>query len=307
MRGTIRHRGRYIQPRALLVTGVFLAAIVLCGHLAAALEVPSLKARVNDYANLLTPATVNHLEQALLDFERSQSTQIVVLTVPSLQGAALENFSMQVAEAWKIGQKGFDNGTILLIAKNERKIRIEVGYGLEGRLTDMLAGRIIRNTIVPAFKAGSFDKGVVNGVAAMMAVVKGEYQAQPVKEQPRGGGFSANFIPMIVFIFLISQLGRVKRWLGVMAGGILLPIFGGMLLPLGLTTLLMLIPIGLIAGFVLSMIGSALGAAGAVHGRRRGGGFWIGGPGGGGFSSGGFGGFSGGGGGFGGGGASGGW
>jgi uncharacterized protein len=272
---------------------------------AAALDVPALKARVNDYAGLLTPATVNRLEQALLDFEQSQSTQIVVLTVKSLEGESLEDFSLQVAEAWKVGQKDLDNGAILLIAKNDRKIRIEVGYGLEGSLTDMLSGRIIRDEIVPAFKAGNFDQGIANGVAAMMSAVKGEYQAQPVKKQPRGSGSSSSFIPFIVFIFLITQLGRVRRGLGVLAGGLLLPIFGSMILPFGLVTLL-LIPLGLVVGFILSLLGSALGAAGVAGSRRRGGGFWMGGSGGG-FSSGGFGGFSGGGGGFGGGGASGGW
>ncbi len=307
MNGIILYNSRRVLLKTVLVTIIFLAVSILSGGSGAALEVPALKARVNDYANLLAPTTVSALEQALVDFERSQSTQIVVLTVASLQGESLEDFSMQVAEAWKVGQENLDNGAILLIAKNERKIRIEVGYGLEGSLTDMLSGQIIRNTIVPAFKAGNFDRGIANGVAAMMAAVKGEYKAQPVKRQPQGRGSSPSFIPLIVFIFLITQLGRVRRGLGVLAGGLLLPIFGSMILPFGLLTLLMLVPIGLVAGFVLSLVGSALGAAGAASGRGRRGGFWIGGPGGGGISSGGFGGFSGGGGGFGGGGASGGW
>ena len=288
---------------------IFLAGATVVlqgGSPAAALEIPALKTRVNDHAGLLSPATESHLEQALLDFEQSDSTQIVVLTVQSLEGESLEDFSMQVAEKWKVGQKDLDNGAILLIAKNDRKVRIEVGYGLEGSLTDMISGRIIRNVIVPAFRAGKFDQGVANGVAAMMAAVKGEYQAQPVKQQPRGRDSSVSFIPLIVFIFLITQLGRVRRAVGVLAGGLLLPIFGSMILPFGLLTLLLLIPLGLVAGFLLSLVGSAMGAANAASGRRRGGGFWIGGSGGG-FSSGGFGGFSGGGGGFGGGGASGGW
>ncbi|MCG6908604.1 MAG: TPM domain-containing protein [Deltaproteobacteria bacterium] len=296
---------RRVLLGTLLAAGMVLAVLFTRPYLAAAADVPALKARVNDYAHLLAPSTVSRLEQALMEFEKSQSTQIVVLTVNSLQGESLEGFSMQVAEAWKVGQKDLDNGAILLIAKKERKVRIEVGYGLEGRLTDMLSGRIIRDVIVPSFKAGNFDQGVANGVAAMMAAVKGEYQAQPQKRLPKGSGSSANFIPLIVFIFLIMQLGRVRRGLGVLAGGLLLPVFGSMILPFGLITLL-LVPAGLLAGFVLSLFGSAMGTAGAVGHRRRGGGFWLGGSGGG-FSSGGFGGFSGGGGGFGGGGASGGW
>jgi len=299
------HKFRLTWLNAFLGFVVLAAVFVLGSGLAAALDVPALKARVNDYAGLLTPSTAKQLEQALLAFEQSESTQIVVLTVNSLEGESLEDFSMQVAEAWKVGQKDLDNGALLLISKNDRKIRIEVGYGLEGSLTDMISGRIIRNVIVPAFRSGNFDQGVANGVAAMMAAVKGEFQAQPVKRQPRGRESSVSFIPLIVFIFLITQLGRVRRGLGVLAGGLLLPVFGSMILPFGLITLL-LIPLGLGAGFILSMLGSAMGAAGAAGGRGRGGGFFIGGSGGG-ISSGGFGGFSGGGGGFGGGGASGGW
>jgi len=299
------HKSRPALLNACLVFVAVAAVVVLGSGLAAALDVPALKARVNDYAGLLAPSTVSQLEQALLAFEQSESTQIVVLTVNSLQGESLEDFSMQVAEAWNVGQKGLDNGALLLISKNDRKIRIEVGYGLEGSLTDMISGRIIRNVIVPAFRSGDFDQGVANGVGAMMAAVKGEFQAQPVKRQPRGRESSVSFIPLIVFIFLITQLGRVRRGLGVLAGGLLLPVFGSMILPFGLITLL-LIPLGLVAGFLLSMLGAAMGAAGAAGGRGRGGGFFIGGSGGG-MSSGGFGGFSGGGGGFGGGGASGGW
>ena len=302
---TGRHR-YWLRPGGSILVWVVAALVLgLCNGWAAAASVPALQARVNDYANLLTPATVSSLEKALLEFEQSQSTQIVVLTVASLGGESLEGYALQVAEAWKVGQKDLDNGAILLIAKNERKVRIEVGYGLEGSLTDMISGRIIRNVIVPAFRAGNFDQGVANGVAAMMAAVKGEYQAQPAKGRSRGRESSVSFIPLIVFIFLITQLGRVRQGLGVAAGGLLLPIFGSMILPLGLVTLL-LIPLGLVAGLVLSKLGAAMGAAGAASGRGRGGGFWIGGSGGG-FSSGGFGGFSGGGGGFGGGGASGGW
>ena len=158
-----------------VILATILLFVVMGSGLSAALEVPALKARVNDYAGLLAPATKNQLEQALLEFEQSQSTQIVVLTVTSLEGESLEDYSMQVAEAWKVGQKDLDNGAILLISKNDRKIRIEVGYGLEGSLTDMLSGRIIREVIVPSFRAGKFDQGVASGVTAMMAAVKGEY------------------------------------------------------------------------------------------------------------------------------------
>jgi uncharacterized protein len=276
-----------------------------------ALEVPALKGRVNDYAAILSPATRSQLEQALAAFEAAESTQIVVLTIPSLQGESIETFSMQVAEQWRIGQKKLDNGAILLIAKNDRKVRIEVGYGLEGRLTDLVAGRIIRDTIVPYFKAGDFDQGVISGVQAMMAAVKGEFEASKPARQPRSTNppYSGLPITLLVFIFFISQLGRRRPMVGTVAGGILLPFLGAMFFSRAIW-LLALIPIGLFSGFLLSRLAGVFAASQTTSARRRHGGFWIG-PGGGfggfGGGGGGFGGFSGGGGGFGGGGASGGW
>ena len=137
---------------------ILLILLVVCLPLpVAALDVPALQGRVNDYAGMLAPATERHLDAALQDLERSDSTQIVVLTIASLEGDSLEDFSIRVAEQWRIGHKGLDNGAILLIAKADRKLRIEVGYGLEGRLTDLMAGRIIANVIVPYFKNGQID------------------------------------------------------------------------------------------------------------------------------------------------------
>lgn len=143
---------------------------------AGALDVPPLSGHVNDRAGLLRSDTVIKLEQYLSEFERSDSTQLVLLTIPSLEGESLEEYTLKVAESWGIGQKGKDNGALLLIARDERKIRIEVGYGLEGRLTDLLSGRIIANEISPRFKAGNFNDGVVAGMVAMVEAVRGEYQ-----------------------------------------------------------------------------------------------------------------------------------
>jgi uncharacterized protein len=177
-----------------------------------ALEVPPLKQRVNDTANMLSASTKQQLEEILGRLEQTDSTQIVLLTIPSLGGEVLEEFSIKVAEQWKIGQEGLDNGAILLIAKTDRKIRIEVGYGLEGSLTDLMAGRIIRNVIVPKFKAGNFDQGVIDGVQAMIGVVRGEYQV-PEKIPSASGskvkGTSLFFVVFIAFVFIISILGRL--------------------------------------------------------------------------------------------------
>ena len=155
---------------------LLLGLLLLLPLSAGALEVPPLSGHVNDRAGLLRSDTVLKLEQFLSEFERSDSTQLVVLTIPSLEGEVLEQYALKVAESWGIGQKGKDNGALLLIARDDRKIRIEVGYGLEGRLTDLLSGRIIDNEISPHFKAGNFNDGVVAGVVAMTEAVRGEYQ-----------------------------------------------------------------------------------------------------------------------------------
>ena len=273
-----------------------------------ALDVPPLKGRVNDYAGMMSPATERLLEATLQRFEEAESTQIVVLTIPTLAGDALEDFSIRVAEQWKIGRKERDNGAILVVAKAERKLRIEVGYGLEGRLTDAVSGRIIRNVIVPEFKAGRFEQGVINGVNAMIQVVQGEFEGvQGGRDSPRpdtGAGSAVFFL--IVLFFLIGRLGRINRWVGVLSGGVLAPVFGALSLSIGWPYLLLLIPVGLFFGFFVSTLFYASGGGGGfpggyTHGGRHTGGF------GGGFGGGGGGGFSGGGGGFGGGGASGGW
>lgn len=280
-------------------------ALLLC-HAAAALDVPPLSGRVNDAAGILSAGTRRQLEAELGDLERTDSTQIVVLILPSLEGENLEDFSMRTAEAWKIGHQGLDNGAILLIAVKERKLRIEVGYGLEGRLTDLESGRIIRNVIVPRFKEGNFDQGVTDGVAAMIGVVKGEYAApeHPLRPKSRDGGMNSIIFAFFAFFFFINVLGRLRRGAGAVAGGILAPVIGGVFFGAGGIWLLGLVFLGAISGLAASFMGGPLSS---VHGRGRtvywGGGF----GGGGGFSSGGFGGFSGGGGGFGGGGASGGW
>jgi uncharacterized protein len=286
------------------ILGVLLCIAVLLPWAAAALEVPALKGRVNDYGGMLPPEAERRLETLLKELEEKDSTQVAVLTVPSLDGDSLEDFSMRVAERWKIGRKGLDNGALLVIARDDRKVRIEVGYGLEGRLTDLTAGRIIRDRIVPEFRAGRFDQGVLNGVVALTEVVRGEFKAPA--QPPTGPAASGveDLMPFVlVFIFLVFMLGRVSRPLGTAAGGLFMPFLGHMAFAPGPLMLLGLGGLGLVAGYVLALIAGV-----SSSGRGGSGGFPIGFPrGGGGFSSGGGGGFSGGGGGFGGGGASGSW
>ncbi len=281
-----------------------LSLLLLClfPTVGAALDVPPLKAHVNDYAHILSPAAVQKIEAELTAFESSDSTQIAVLTIPSLEGENLEEYSIKVADAWKIGQKGKDNGAILLVSKGDRKIRIEVGRGLEGTLTDLVSGRIIRDEMAPRFKQGDFDGGVEAGVSAIMAVVKGEYTASP-QGAPQGKKSSPRLMTLLIFLFVACiVLGALSKVLGGIAGAVGLPLIGVLLFSgAGLVTLAILAAVGFFGGLFISFL---------FGGGGRGGGGFGGGPflGGGGFGGDSFGGgFSGGGGGFGGGGASGGW
>lgn len=162
-----------------LRTATLLLLLLLIGLLpAAGLEVPAPTGYVQDRADLLQVETERKLEGFLRELDRSESTQIAVLTIPSLAGEVLEEYALAVAESWGIGREGHDNGALLLIARDERRIRIEVGYGLEDRLTDLLTGRIIDQEITPRFRNGDFDGGVLAGVQAMVDAVHGAYQAE---------------------------------------------------------------------------------------------------------------------------------
>ena len=283
-----------------------LATILLCllPVLASALDVPPLQGYVNDYGQVLSVRARQHLEESLAAFERSDSTQVVVLTVPSLEGEDIEGFSIRVAEGWKIGHKGKDNGVILLVAKQERKVRVEVGRGLEGKLTDLVSGRIIRGEIVPRFKQGDFDGGTIAGVSAIMATVRGEYAATP-RDLSHGKKSAPPIVGLLIFLAVACVFfGALSRFLGGLAGAVGLPVVAFLSFPgLGLAILAILV----VAGFILGLV-----LVGLFGGGGRGGGMYWGGPTigggfGGGWSSGGSGGFSGGGGDFGGGGASGDW
>ncbi len=270
-----------------------------------ALDAPTLSGRVNDLAGMLSPETRQRLEQTLAAFERETSNQVGVLTVPSLQGDDIDQFAIRVAEAWKLGQKGRDNGVLLILAQAERKVRIEVGMGLQGVLPDITAARIIRETMRPYLKSGNFDQGIAVGVDAIIAATKGEFKgdAQPLEKH------HSKQSPSIIKIFMsvavaAAVLGLFSRYLGGAAGAVGLPLAASMTFPgLGLLTLLLLAVVGLVAGFLLSLLASGLlggGGGGGFYGGGWGGGFY-----GGGGSSGGGDSFSGGGGDFDGGGSSG--
>ena len=283
----------------------FPALCLLVGASAALAAVPKSSGYVTDEAGLLTPQQIGSLNQALADYEQRTSNQIVVLTVKSLDGEDIESYSIAVAEAWKPGQKSRDNGAILVIAPNEHKVRIEAGYGLEGVLTDAKSAQIIRNTLVPHFQSGDYYGGIAGAVAAMEAVIGGEFTAERESRAP-----ASSFIPVIlVLLFVAGLIGLIHWTAGAAAGGLLagglqgLAGLGGLgLIPAVLLGLLL----GAIAPFFLKLFFGAYGGpiGGGTWSNRSGFG-GLGGCGGGSFGGGG--GFSGGGGGFGGGGASGSW
>ena len=158
--------------------------LCICVHGVCALEVPDHpQGPVTDLTNTLSPAEISYLDQKLADFERQTSNQIAVLLIPSLKGDNLEDYSIRLADKWRIGHKGKDNGVILLIVKMDRKLRIEVGYGLEAVLPDGLAGSIIRHKIAPSFRKGQFFEGINQGLDAIMKATSPSFV--PLKPQVR--------------------------------------------------------------------------------------------------------------------------
>ncbi|MBI5848950.1 MAG: TPM domain-containing protein [Nitrospirae bacterium] len=251
-------------------TLIMLALVIIIAPSAHALEVPKLLGRVNDYAGMLSPQTKSTLEQQLKTVEQSDSTQIVIVTIPSLQGEVLEQFSIKVAEKWKIGQKGKDNGVILLVSKNDRKMRIEVGRGLEEKITDLRAGRIIDEVIKPRFKAGDYDGGITEGIASIIAASRGEFRAvpppQPQQKPPVPGSFSTitgipwGFYVLVIVIYIgIFFFGKISEILGSGLGAFFTPLAAGMLSlnPLANLTKLLFAILGLGIGYGLSVMGTS--------------------------------------------------
>jgi uncharacterized protein len=269
----------------------------------AQVAVPPLTSRVTDLTGTLSGETVNRLETKLAAFEAAKGSQIAVLVVPTTQPEDIEQYGIRVAEAWKLGRKGVDDGAILLVAKNDRRVRIEVGRGLEGVLTDATANRIISDAITPHFKLGDYDGGVEAGVDRITAVVDGEPLPEPDHKWESRGGLG-NMLPLLlVGVFVAS--GVLRGLFGRLFGSIATGGLAGVIV-WALTHLVPVAALGGLFGFGFALL---LGASRGWS--TRGGGFGgFGGFGGGGFGGGmggGGGGFGGGGGTFNGGGASGRW
>lgn len=206
------------------------------GVVAQQAELPALTGRVVDQAELLDTQAEARLTSMLAAHEEATSEQVVVVTVPDLQGQGIEEFGVQLGREWGIGQKGEDNGALLIVARDDRKIRIEVGYGLEGRLTDAQSSVIINRIITPAFREGDFTRGITEGAAGMIQVLGGDplrtadmRPAMPMGAQEPGGLGILGFFLMLVAIFVIGG-GRGGRGGGRGAGRALLlgALLGGM-------------------------------------------------------------------------------
>jgi uncharacterized protein len=265
-----------------------IVALFCATLLFADVAIPPLNQRVTDLTGTLSGGAVARIEAKLADFEAKKGAQIAVLIVPTTEPEDIAQFGIRLADAWKLGRKGVFDNVYLIVAKNDRHVRIEVGRGLEGALTDVTANRIIEETITPHFKANDFDGGVEAGVDQIISVVNGEPLPVPDQKWEKHSGSIGNLLPILLVVVVV-------------AGGVLRSIFGrfvGSAATGGLAGFLAFLvshflPIGLGAGIVAFLF--ALLAGGSARGWSSGGG-WGGGFGGGGFGGGGFGGGGGGGG-----------
>ena len=182
-----------------------------------ALDVPVLRSRVTDIAGVLSPSERQHIEERLYLFETQTSNQLAVLIIPTLEGEVLEDYSVRVVDKWKLGDKTKENGILLLIVSNDRKMRIEVGYGLEGALTDLIASQIIRNDIAPYFRQGNYYAGIAAGLNSIMQATRNEYKADP-RQYERSRGENQKSIGSLIFyilffLFMIAGGRRGRRGL----------------------------------------------------------------------------------------------
>ncbi|MEO7072390.1 MAG: TPM domain-containing protein [Rhodanobacter sp.] len=278
---------------------LLVVALLLPLLLHAAVAVPKLARHVTDLTGTLTAAQVDQLDAQLVALEKAKGAQVVVLMVPTTGGQDIEGYSLAVAEANHVGRKGIDDGLLLLVAKDDRRVRYDVGYGLEGAIPDAATARITREYIAPKFRANDYFGGISDALGALTKLIEGEALPAPVSDAASERGFLPSlpnglFIAVFAAFVLRSLFGRTKGWLRVPLGAL---VTGGLL------WVLVSLGAGLIGAVVGGLVMLMPGSSGRSIGRGGWGGFGGGGWGGGGFGGGG-GGFGGGGGGFSGGGGS---
>ncbi len=297
-----------VATRALARVLVAAALVLASLPLTAQQPVPRLTGRVVDLTSTLTATERAALEQKLAALEQRKGSQVAVLMVKSTQPEALEQFSLRVAEAWKIGRGKTDDGIVVVVAKDDRNMRIEVGYGLEGAVPDALAKRIIAEQIAPRFRDGDYAGGLNAGVDALAKLIDGEPLPPPAAQPAQGrgdrdtGGKSFQSFFGLLFVLAVFVAPLLRRVFGGLFGGLLMGGVAGFIVWVMSGVLFLAVALGFVA-FMLT----AAGIVGRPGRWTSGGGYWGGRGGFGGGFGGGGGGFSGGGGRFGGGGASGGW
>jgi len=195
-------------------TGLLLLLLLAGFYVQAAVEIPPLTGRINDTAGILTQSQRSTLERMLSGLEEANTSQVVLLTIPDLQGLTIEDFSIRVAEAWKIGQKGLDNGVILVVALKERRVRIEVGYGLEPLVTDAKSSYIIRRLIIPQFRKGEYYQGIHDGLTRIVGIINRDFDISDEelekfqRQQKKKSKKSPIPIGLIILIIIIlSSIG----------------------------------------------------------------------------------------------------
>lgn len=290
--------------RSAWTAGALLCLLLLGSVAHAQVDVPKLTARVTDLTATLDAGQKQSLEQTLAAFESRKGAQVAVLVVPTTQPEAIEQYSIRVVEEWKLGRAKPDDGVLLLVAKDDRTLRIEVGYGLEGALTDATANRIIQEDIVPRFRVGDYYGGIAAGVDRIIRVVDGEPLPPPAAQ---GSPSARNFEPVLPIVLMVALVGGgiLRRMFGRVGGAATTSVLVGGIVWFIVSVLGIAVIAALIAFFITLLGGGGGGGWASSHRGRRGG--WTSGGGlGGGFGGGGSWG-GGGGGGFGGGGASGRW
>ena len=275
-----------------------LSLVILTTMLYAAPNFPKLTGRIVDNANILSAATKNQLSTILTNLEQNSSNQLVIVTLKSLQGYDIADFGYQLGRHWGIGQKDKDNGVLLIVAPKERKVRIEVGYGLEGDLTDAISSVIIQTKILPYFKKSDFDGGILSGAKAIVGVIEGTYKPN-IKKQKNVNPIAPQLFFGLFFLLMILEKIIPAKYRGIVKN--MMPSsFAGLFAYLISISAIIGIAVGALVLLLLTFIKVSNGASNSM-----GPGWYSSNDS---FGSGGFGGgFSGGGGGFGGGGASGGW
>ena len=198
---------------------------------ALAVEVPKLTGRVNDYASLLSSGDARQLEARLEAFEAKTGHQYALLTVPNLGGAPIEEFGIKVAEAWRLGDAKRDDGLVLIIARDDRKMRIEVGYGLEGEVPDAISSRVIREVLRPAFQRGQFSYGIQAAFDQLIQAAGGDGQVAPQPprraERQRGSGFPIGVFVIVLIFLALNMFGGGGRGGRRRGGFYVLPMGGG--------------------------------------------------------------------------------